>query len=205
MTSPAELVVRPGHEVPWEDVVAVFGSRGMPGRCGCQRYKLARGETFAAVPDEVRMGRLREQLAADADDDDVTAGLVGYLDGEPVVWCAVQPRPAYCGLVRNRGVAWAGREEDREDPDVWAITCFVTRAGRRRRGFATAMVPHAVSHASAHGARVIEGYPMTTAEAITVELHPGVEAMFTSAGFAVVARPTARRAVVQRVVDPDRR
>ena len=63
------------------------------------------------------------------------------------------------------------------------------------------MVPPAAAHAAAHGARVVEGYPMAPAEAITVELHPGVESMFTAAGFAVVARPTARRAVVRWVVE----
>ena len=108
MTSPTGLDVRPGDQVPWADLVALFGPRGMPGRCGCQRYKLDRGESFAAVPDEVRMDRLREQL--DPGPDAATAGLVGYLDGEPVTWCAVEPRRAYRGLVRNRGVAWVGRE-----------------------------------------------------------------------------------------------
>lgn len=198
MATTPELEVRPGDQADWQDVLAVLGSRGMPGRCACQRYMLARGESFAAVPDEVRRDRLHEQV--DPGGCGPTAGLVGYVDGEPVAWCAVEPRAAYSGLVRNHGVAWAGRDERRDDPDVWAVTCFVTRTGHRRRGLASAMVPAAVAHAAAAGARVVEGYPMTTTDAITVELHPGTEAMFTRAGFEVVARPTRRRAVVRRVL-----
>jgi hypothetical protein len=36
-----------------------------------------------------------------------------YLDSEPVGWCAVAPRSAYIGLVRNKRVPWEGRAEDK--------------------------------------------------------------------------------------------
>ena len=199
MVTPSDVVARAGAEAPWDDLLQVFGTRGMPGRCGCQRYKLARGESFDGVPDDVRMDRLREQLVG-APDGAPPAGLVGYLDGEPVAWCAVQPRTAYCGLIRNHGVAWTDRDERRDDAAVWAVTCFVTRTGYRRRGLASAMVPAAVAHARAAGARVLEGYPMTTGQAINVEMHPGTLRMFTESGFRVVTRPTRRRAVVRLTV-----
>jgi hypothetical protein len=47
--------------------------------------------------------------------------LLAYLDGEPVGWCAVEPRTGCAGLLRNtRG--WAGRAEDKSDGGVWAVS-----------------------------------------------------------------------------------
>ena len=37
-----------------------------------------------------------------------TSGLVAYLEGEPVGWCAVEPRTAYPRMLRNVRVPWEG-------------------------------------------------------------------------------------------------
>lgn len=47
------------------------------------------------------------------------------------------------------------------------------------------------------GARAIEGYPMTTKNAILEELHVGTERVFADAGFTEVSRPTPRRVVMR--------
>ena len=92
--------------------------------------------------------------------------------------------------------AWTGRDEDRTDPEVWAVTCVLVRAGHRRRGASRALVRAAVAHARDAGARVLEAYPMVTGSAVSEELHPGVLSTFLAAGFVEVHRPSARRAVV---------
>ena len=91
-----------------------------------------------------------------------TSGLVAYLDGEPVGWCAVEPRTAYPRLLLKTRVPWEGRAEDKTDDSVWAVTCFVTRAGFRRRGISRALARAAVDFARERGARALEGYPMIT-------------------------------------------
>lgn len=189
--------VTPANEVAWADLAVVFGIRGPAPRCWCQRYKLAPGEAFTSYPPEERADRLRDQTGAGQPRSDATSGLVAYADGEPVGWCAVEPRTAYPGLVRNASMAaWTGRDEDRTDPEVWAVTCVLVRAGHRRRGVSQALVRAAVAHARNAGARVLEGYPMTTGSALSEELHPGVLSAFLDAGFVEVHRPSARRAVV---------
>ncbi len=189
--------VVPANEAPWTDLAAVFGLRGPAARCWCQRYKLAPGEAFASCPPEDRADRLRDQTDAGHPGSDATSGLVAYADGEPVGWCAVEPRTAYRGLVRNASMAaWSGRAEDRTDAGVWAVTCVLVRAGHRRRGVGRALVGAAVAHARVAGARVLEGYPMATGSALSEELHPGVLGAFLDAGFVEVHRPSARRAVV---------
>ena len=107
----------------------IFGPRGQGSRCQCQRYKLQPRESFASFPVEERAHRLRAQTDCGHPDADATSGLVAYLDGEPVGWCAVEPRPEYVGLVRNHRVPWEGRSEDKADRGVWAVTCLFTRAG----------------------------------------------------------------------------
>nr|WP_281496756.1 GNAT family N-acetyltransferase [Ornithinimicrobium sp. F0845] len=190
------MTVRPANEASCNDLQTVFGTRGQAARCQCQRYKLLPRENFAEQPVEERASRLREQTECGDPDAPTTSGLVAYLDGEPVGWCAVQPRPEFPGL-RHSQVPWAGREEDREDTSVWAITCVFARAHFRKQGLATELIREAVDFARARGAAALEAYPMTTKAAIDEELHVGTIGTYLEAGFREVTRPTLRRAVVR--------
>jgi GNAT superfamily N-acetyltransferase len=177
----------------FDDLTTVFGTRGPAARCWCQRYKLRPREAFSKFPAEERMCRLREQE---------TTGLLAYLDDEPVGWCAVEPRVAYQGLLRNNRVPWEGRDEDKADDSVWAVTCLFTRAGFRRAGVSYALARAAVDHARAGGARALEAYPMTTGDALAEELHVGTAGAFAAAGFTEVSRPTVRRVVMRIEFEP---
>jgi hypothetical protein len=55
----------------------------------------------------------------------------------------------------------------------------------------------AVAFARGRGARAIEGYPMTTRNAILEELHVGTAAVYAGAGLIEIGRPTTRRAVMR--------
>ncbi len=191
------ISVVPANEASWEDLQTVFGTRGAARWCQCQRYKLRPREAFAKFPVEERAHRLRRQTDCGHPGSDSTSGLVAYLNGEPVGWCAVEPRTAYEGLVRNARVPWEGREEDKTDGSVWAVTCLFTRAGFRKRGVSRALARAAVDFARERGARAIEGYPMTTKDVIAEELHVGTEGVLAEAGFAEVSRPTPRRVVMR--------
>jgi GNAT superfamily N-acetyltransferase len=193
---PGEITIVPANEASCLDLDAVFG-RSDARRCQCQRYKLRPRESFTRQSIEERADRLREQTACGQPDAPRTTGLVAYLDGEPAGWCAVEPRPAYSGLVRVFRVPWVGRTEDRSDDTVWAITCFVTRPGYRRHGVSRALTRAAVDFARGRGARAIEGYPLTSPPSIMEELHVGAAAVFADAGFVEVSRPTLRRAVMR--------
>lgn len=194
----------PANEATWEDLQTVLGARGQGFRCQCQRYRLQPGESFASVPVEERAHRFRQQTECGHPDADTTSGLVAYLEDEPVGWCAVEPRPSYVHLLRYSRVPWDGRTEDRSDPTVWAVTCVFTRAGHRRRGVSRFLVQAAADFARLRGARVVEGYPMTTTNAIDEELHVGTVGSFLAAGFTEVSRPTPRRAVMRlQLRDPD--
>ena len=192
-----QVTIVPANAASWEDLQAIFGTRGQGARCQCQRYKLRPRESFGSFPAEERAFRLRRQTDCGHPESDTTSGLVAYLDGAPVGWCAVEPRTAYEGLVRNSRVPWEGRAEDKTDDTVWAVTCVFTRAGSRKRGISRALVRAAVDFARERRARAIEGYPITTKDVIAEELHVGTRATFAAAGFAEIAHPTPRRVVMR--------
>jgi ribosomal protein S18 acetylase RimI-like enzyme len=195
------LRIVPANEASWEDLQAIFGTRGDASRCQCQWYKM-RGSEWdrGTVPVEERARRLREQTGCGHPDQTATTGLVAYLDGEPAGWCAVEPRTAYVRL-RTKPLVWAGRpQEDKDDDRIWAVTCFTVRVGYRRRGISSALAKAAVGFARERGARAIEGYPLRTRPGQQVtwgELFVGSVSVFAGAGFAEVSHPTPRRVVMR--------
>jgi GNAT superfamily N-acetyltransferase len=183
----AAISVVPANEASWEDLQAVLGTRGDTFRCQCQRYKMRPGEAWASFPVEERADRLRAQTGCGHPESGTTSGLMAYLDGEPVGWRAVEARSAYPRLRSKCRVPWDGRAEDKTDASVWAVTCFVTRAGFRRRGVSRALARAAVGFARERGARALEGYPMLTEPGKEItwgELHVGSRSIFAAAGFA---------------------
>ena len=95
------ITVVPANQASWDDIRAVLGMRGDPASCYCQSYKI-RDRDWASVPREERAARMHEQTACGIPHSPTTSGLVAYLDGEPVGWCAVEPRTAYLRLLYRR-------------------------------------------------------------------------------------------------------
>jgi GNAT superfamily N-acetyltransferase len=156
------------------------------------------GESWASVGREELAFRFRGQTDCGHGRSTATSGLVAYLDGEPVGWCAVEPRTAYPRLLLKTRVPWDGRDEDKGDDTVWAVTCFVTRTGFRRRGVSTELAKAAVDHARERGARALEAYPMIDAEgSLAAELQVGLRSVFLAAGLREVTRPSIRRVVMR--------
>jgi GNAT superfamily N-acetyltransferase len=187
-----QLKIIPANQTTWEDLQAVFGTTGDPARCWCQRFRMLPKESWASEGPEELAARLSDQTACGDRKARATSGLVAYLDGEPVGWCAVAARADHPRLVRDFRVPWLGRNEDKTDMSVWAVTCFVTRAGYRRRGVGRALARAAVGFAREGGAAAVEGYP-DLVDGGSV----GTLAMFADAGFHEVSRPGNRRAVLR--------
>jgi GNAT superfamily N-acetyltransferase len=186
-----QLTIVPANQASWEDLQAVFGA-GDPGRCWCQRFRMLPKESWASEGPEELAARLRDQTACGDRKAQETSGLIAYLDGEPVGWCAVAPRADHPRLLRDFRVPWLGRNEDKADTTVWTVTCFVTRAGYRRRGISRALARATVPFARDRGAHALEAYP-DLVDGGSV----GTLTMFTNAGFTEVNRPGNRRAVLR--------
>jgi GNAT superfamily N-acetyltransferase len=188
----------PANEASWDDLQTVLGSADYPHYCQCQR-QIWGDRVWWYMPFEERSGHLREQTASGNPSAQETSGIIAYLEGEPVGWCAVRPRTVYARL-RNSPVPWAGRDEDREDDSVWSVVCFAVRKGYRGLGLTYALARGAAVHARSRGARAIEGYPMITSpdkEITWGELNVGPLGAFLDAGFREVTHPSKRRMVVR--------
>lgn len=212
----ATVRIVPVTDAPWADVERVFGTRGDPSTCWCQFFKLPNAAWKTITAPECRSA-LEEQVQTAQTGRAYPPGVIAYLEhdenndedssaeapaAEPVGWCAVEPRTAY-GRLRTAEVV-KGSPEDPDDQSVWAITCFVVRVGFRRKGIGGALLQGAVDQAGRLGARVIEGYPVDTAERKTsaAELYHGTLSQFLGAGFEITDRPSPSRAVVTLRVAP---
>ncbi|SEJ52941.1 GNAT family N-acetyltransferase [Demequina mangrovi] len=190
MTEPR---IVPANRASHADLDLVMREGGDAHSCRCQWFKLPQSE-WKAAGREARDEALVAQAGCGLPDAP-TSGLVAYLDDEPVGWVAVEPRTAYPRL-RTARIPWTGRDEDKDDAGVWAITCFVVRRGFRGRGVAGALAVAAVAHARALGARAVEGYPRVEGGDASA-LFVGTRSVFEAAGMAEVSRPTPGRAVMR--------
>jgi GNAT superfamily N-acetyltransferase len=111
-------------------------------------------------------------------------GLLGYLGGEAVAWCALAPREEYPRLEHSRTLARV------DDEAVWSVVCFFVAKAQRGRGLTVTMLEHAARWARARGAKVLEGYPVDPKSGKTADAFAwwGVADAFTAAGFREVAR-----------------
>ena len=190
-TTDAAISVVPANEASWDDLKAVFGTRGRR-QCQCQRYKLEPREAFAVSRRGFAPTACAGRPTAAIREAGTTSGLVAYLDGEPVGWCAVEPRTAYevcCASTASPG--WAA-PRTRPTTSVWAVTCVLARAGYRRRGVSRASPAPRSTSPRQRGARALEGYPMITEPGQEItwgELHVGSRSIFAAAGFTEVSRP----------------
>ncbi len=183
--------VAPATAATWPELEKVFGQRGDPSGCWCQWFKLS-GAEYRTTTVAERRESLHEQTSGAP-----TAGVIAWLDGEPVGWSAVEPYSAYPVLARS---PITKRQGDDPVADLWAVTCFVVRLDHRRRGVAGDLLRGAVDHARSSGARVIEGYPVDPAvrpSLTAAERYHGTVSLFESCGFSVVRRPSATRAIMR--------
>src|SRR3712207_1634171 len=140
----------------WEDLERLFGERGACGGCWCMWWRLRRSE-YDRQKGEGNRRSLRALVEAGE-----PVGILAYLAGEPVGWCAVAPRRSYPGLARSRILAPVEGEDggDGDGEAVWSVTCLFVARPYRRRGLTARLLEAAVAHARDRGARVVEGYPV---------------------------------------------
>jgi GNAT superfamily N-acetyltransferase len=195
--SSEQLTIVAANEASQDDLAAIFGTTDA-GHCQCQRFKVL-GWIWRDSTLEERTEMLRAQTSCGDPAAAATSGLVAYAGDQPVGWVAVEPRTAYPKLRTSR-VPWTGRQEDKDDQDVWAVTCFVVRKDYRRRGLTYPLARATVDFARERGARALEAYPMITPPGREItwgEVHVGARQVFEDAGFREVSRPTVRRVVMR--------
>ena len=161
-----------------EDLLELFGANGAYANCWCTWWILT-GRQFDATP---RVERRR--IILDQVEQGLEPGLLAYVDGTPVGWCAVGPRSRFARLTSPRARTF--RQID--DQPSWVVNCFYVAKDHRGRGIATALLGEAVAFAARQGASLLEGYPLEDGASGSSSLFVGTVSMFRNAGFEEASR-----------------
>jgi GNAT superfamily N-acetyltransferase len=156
--------------------------------CWCQ-FWLLRGKQADEAWGSKGRRRMQRQVKKGGE-----PGLLAYIDGVTVGWCRVGPRETFERLAHSATLRPA------DDQPVWSIVCFYVHPDAKRLGVASALLAGAERHAAAHGARILEGYPVGPKH-INLDAYTGYLPMFTAAGYESV-RPSGRRTLVRKTVPP---
>jgi len=171
----------------WPDFETLFGPRGACGGCWCMWWKLTRSEF------EKKKGTGNKSAMKRIIHSGKVPGILAYAGGEPVGWCAVEPRESYPTLSRSRVL------QPIDDKPVWSVVCFFILRPYRRKGVTVKLLEAAIDYVRKRGGKILEGYPVepkkgTTADAFA---YTGLAAAFRKAGFMEVLRRSPTRPIMR--------
>jgi GNAT superfamily N-acetyltransferase len=176
------------------DLASLFDQGGDPKWCWCSYYRLRSLDFGSSTPASNRV--VLEKAAGDAVLDGRAPGLIAYRDGEAIGWVSVGPRDDYARLQHSKVLGPI------DDTPVWSVVCFVVARRSRGQGVARALLDAAIAYAAAHGATMLEAYPVDTGDGrvSAATAFKGTLGMYARAGFEVVARRRANRTSAERPI-----
>jgi GNAT superfamily N-acetyltransferase len=181
-----DLRCEPATAERFSDLPSVLGDRGGPDGCWCMFWRQRNAEWRSTNPAKRRVA-MAERFG-----DSPPPGVLAYLDGRPVGWCAVAPRDEYPRLQSSPTFGPV------DDIPAWAVSCLFIHRTARRRGVGTALVDAAVAMAKAYGAPAVDAIPVAPSDKRgSGDLYTGTPSMFEPLGFTEVARRKPERPVVR--------
>ncbi len=166
----------------FDDVRQVIGPKKATSNvCFCLSYRIGSTEN-QALRGPARADRVRGLCG-----EEPPPGVLAYDGAEPVGWAAVHPR-ADTSFATNRRIP---QIEEHDEP--WSLWCVRVRPGHRKQGISHELVAGAVEFARAHGASVIEAYPVDNkgAKVDLTMAYVGTRGLFERAGFEYVVDTTS--------------
>lgn len=177
----------------WDDLVALFGERGACGGCWCMYWR----QTSAQYTE--RKGAANRRAMQKLVKAGETPGLLAYVEGRPVAWCAVAPRAVYVRLENSRIL------QPVDDQPVWSISCFFIAKEQRRKGLSVKLLKAAIDFVYERGGRIVEGYPIEAEKKqADAFVWTGVASSFRKAGFKEVARRSETRPIMRYAIKGSR-
>ena len=185
-----ELEFHPLSPKRWQEFETLFGPNGACGGCWCLFWKKNRKQFQIDAYDKVRLDQKHRVEKGSV------PGIVAYDKGEPVGWCALEPRENSPALERSRILKPVDNERD------WSVTCSFVSRKFRRQGITVALLKEAVNFVPSKGGRVVEGYPVEVVGGKSAEAsrYTGTAAAYLRAGFVEVARRSPRRPIFRDTI-----
>ncbi len=171
----------------WKDFELLFGERGACGGCWCMWWRLGKSEFESGKGD---LNKLSMKTIVDADE---PVGVLAYIDGKPIGWCAVAPRNVYKRLEKSRTL------QRIDDQPVWSITCLFIDKHYRRKGLSLELIKGAVAYAKANQANIVEAYPVVPYDNHVPDafLWTGIPSVYESVGFTEVLRRSKTKPIMR--------
>jgi GNAT superfamily N-acetyltransferase len=169
----------------WQDFEVLFGQRGACGGCWCMFWKKPRKQFHDEAYEQNRLDQKRIV------EEGAVPGILAYINGEPVGWCAIEPRGNYPALERSRIL------KPVDDNPVWSVTCFFVNKKFRKQGVTVALLKEVLKYVSSKGGKIVEGYPVEVKGKMAPDpfIYTGTAAAYKHAGFVEVARRSVTRPI----------
>jgi len=189
-TLESDFDFRPLTPENWRDFETLFGPKGACAGCWCMWWRLKRSEW------EKQKGDRNKQAMHEIVRSGEIPGILAYRKDEPVAWCSIAPREAFPVLQRSRVL------KPIDNKPVWAVVCFFVAKPFRRKGVTIRLLQAAIEHAGAHGAKIMEGYPIDTKNDHYPEAFAGtgLYSAFKKAGFEECARRSETRPIMRYII-----
>jgi GNAT superfamily N-acetyltransferase len=183
----AQLTIHPLTPDRWPDFVRLFGEQGVGGGCWCMYWRLGR-QLYLRQKGEANKRAMRVHVQRGG-----VPGLLAYIGGEPVGWCAVAPREELPALMRSPS------RKPVDDQQVWSITCIYIARAHRRQHLTAKLIAAAIAHVRSHGGHIVEAYPVLPKPGVasTAYAYPGFLSSFEKAGFRECARRKPTRPIMR--------
>lgn len=188
MTAPT-VTVKPLRPATWDDFETVMGARGGARGCWCMHWRLNINEWMdnKGEGNKAAMRALAEL--------DTPPGVVGYLDAEPVAWCAFGDRSDFPRLQRSTLL------KPVDDEPVVSLTCLLIKKEYRSEGLLPAWITAVRDYLDETSRiRTVEAYPVEPPagrQAGPDTAMTGIASAFTDAGFTEIARPRKDRPIMR--------
>lgn len=172
----------------WKDFEKLFGDNGACGGCWCMSMRRSSSE-FRKTKGTGNKRAIKRII-----DSGKPPGVIGYSNGEPIAWCCVGPREDFVRFQKSRTLIPV------DDQPVWCIPCLFIARAHRKANLSSKAVDAAAKYAFSKGARIVEGYPNDTHNKKWADPFAwmGLVSSFEKAGFVIVKRPSASRAIMRR-------
>jgi GNAT superfamily N-acetyltransferase len=188
-----EFTVRPVTAGVIDDLDQLFATEDVASRCWCMWFIIP-VNAFHSAGQEGNAASFRTL----ADNSSETLGLLAYHAGKAVGWCAVGPRARYARALKTPTYKSVAGDQH---ANIWLLPCFFVHPGLRRSGATRVLLEAAIRLATEHGAVALDGFPFAgTKPRSSGDRQVGYEGLFASCGFEVIARPSAARVVMRRVL-----
>jgi GNAT superfamily N-acetyltransferase len=183
------LQIRPIGPASADDLGALLATDKSADGCWCMWF-ITSVKAYHAARGDGNRSRSRELMGASRH----PMGLVAYLDGEAVGWCAVGPRSRYARAIATP--SYKGRDPA-EDERVWLIPCLFVRKDQRGSGIGDSLVRAALALAAENGAEAVEAFPHAGTKHRGADTQVGFEPLFARCGFSPLRRPSETRVVMR--------